>query len=98
MQKYYDASQEELEFYEFKADLKKQLVASAATEELKESLQRDADEASFEIRWIQQRIGDEKRALDDAINALAYNQNWDASVKSQQEFETENAQNIADRD
>jgi hypothetical protein len=36
MQKYYDASQEELEFYEFKADLKKQLVASAATEEIKE--------------------------------------------------------------
>lgn len=73
MQKYYDASQEELEFYEFKADLKKQMVASAATDELKEKYQQEADDASFEIRWIQQRIGDEKRALDDAVNALAYN-------------------------
>jgi hypothetical protein len=83
MQKYYDASQEELEFYEFKADLKKQMVASAATDELKEKYQQEADDASFEIRWIQQRIGDEKRSLDDAVNALAYNENWDASVKSQ---------------
>lgn len=59
------------------------MVASATTDEDKEKYQQEADEASFEIRWIQQRIGDEKRALDDAVNALAYNQNWDASVKSQ---------------
>lgn len=60
MQQYYDNTLEELEFYEFKLSLKKQLLESASDEETKATLNADIEQVNQEIRWIQQRVGDEK--------------------------------------
>ena len=83
MQKYYNQTVEELEFYEFKLSLKKELLTKATTEEAKAELAAQVEEANQEIRWIQQRIGDEKSGLQEAQNSLDYEIAYDLSVRSE---------------
>jgi len=52
MEKIYNASFEELEFYEFKLSLKKELLAKATDEEQKTQYNADIDVVKDEIRWI----------------------------------------------
>lgn len=82
MEKYFHASQEELEFYEFKKSLKETMLESA-TDEFRAQYEEEVRYAKDEIRWIQQRIGDEERALNEAENALNYEISYDASIRSE---------------
>jgi hypothetical protein len=83
MEKIYAQSQEELEFYIFKRDLKEQMMNSASDDTTSEEFKNEVEEANWEIRWIQQRIGDEERALNEAENALNYEISYDASIRSE---------------
>lgn len=89
MEKQFHGTQEEMEFYSFKLTIKEQMLASAS-EDLKEQYKSEVDQVKQEIRWIQQRINDEKSGLQNAQNNLDYEMNWDASVRSEQEFEASN--------
>lgn len=89
MEKQFHATQEEMEFYSFKLTIKEQMLASAS-DDLKDQYKGEVDQVKQEIRWIQQRINDEKSGLQNAQNNLDYEMTWDASVRSQQEFEASN--------
>jgi hypothetical protein len=52
MQKIYDASLEELEFYEFKAGMKKELLDKATEEEFINQYTQEFNDANLEIRNI----------------------------------------------
>ena len=56
---------------------------SATDETVKEELKAEIDLVNQDIRWIQQSIGDNKNALNQAQNNLA-KMAWDASIRSEQ--------------
>jgi hypothetical protein len=86
-------TQEELEFYNFKLTIKEQMLESA-TDDVREERKADVDQVRFEIRWINTRINDEKASLSNAQNNYDYEVNYDASVRSQQEFDASNEELI----
>jgi hypothetical protein len=75
--------------YQFKLDLKKQLLAGITEEsEFFAQYTSEVDDAKNRIRDIQSYIGNEKRHVTGTQNHLNRLLNDDASVKSYIEFET----------
>jgi len=58
------------------------MANTAAEAAAKGQYEEEAKWANEEIRWIQQRIGDEKNALNQAQISLDYELAYDAGVKS----------------
>jgi len=75
--------------YQFKLDLKKQLLAGITEEsEFFEQYTNEVNDAKNRIRDIQSYIGNEKRYVTGSQNHLNRLLNDDASIKSYNEFET----------
>jgi hypothetical protein len=83
--KYFEGIEDELELYEFKLDLKKQLLTTA-TDDNREQYQSEVDDTQTWIRQLQVDRGYAKRDMQNWENELDRARNEDAKIRSYQEY------------
>lgn len=82
--------EEELEFYNFKLEIKKSNTESLEDEQLLEQNRMEIEETTQAIRDIQMNLGFERQYYQEAVNSYQRFVNEDNEIRSRQNFENLN--------